>query len=127
MKTIEKKKEPFAFCFQKSRQISLVERLFSFLFTVSCGYAASHMLNMAMAQESDGLIRAGVTFLALLLIGLPVAWLLSREAARARICDRQQFREEMSRRILSNRLVVSSVGEQEQLLGQISDQVAEQY
>ena len=127
MKNTEKKKEPFAFCFQKSRRISLMERLFSFLFTVSCGYAASHMLNMAMAQEGDGLIRAGVVFLALLLIGLPVAWLLSREAARARVWDRQQFREEMSRRILSNRLEVSSVGEQEQLLGQISDQVAEQY
>lgn len=121
------KTDAFAPWFLRSRRMGLGERFFSFLFTIGCGYAASYMLDMAMAQQRDGLIRAGAVLLALLAVGLPVSWFLTRQAERTRLQDRQRFREELYRRILTNCLEVSSVGEQEQLLGNISDQVADQY
>lgn len=128
-KTIANKPEKKAFVswFRHSQRAGLADRCFSFLFTLSCGYSASCMLDMAMAQERGELIRTGLVFLVLLAVGLPVVWILSRSAEKARILDRQQFREELYHRILTNRLEVSSVGEQELLLGDISNQVAEQY
>ena len=82
---------------------------------------------MALEQNSDGLFRSGIILTVLLAIGLPMVWLLSKWTGREQIWDRQYFRETLYDRILSNRLEVSSVGEQELLLGDISEQVAEQY
>lgn len=117
----------FAPVFCKSRNAALVERIFSCLFTISCGYSVSAMLNAAMGQDMHRLLHSGGILLLLLAAGLPAAWALSDYAEKTGVQDRQNFREELYRRILKNRLRVSSIGEQSQLLGDISEQIAEQY
>lgn len=117
----------FASYFRRSLRIGLGDRFFSFLLTLSCGYAASYMLDTAMSQNSSGLLRSGLTLLLLLILGLPIVWALSKWSEKARALDQQQFREELYRRMLENRLEVDSVGAQSQLLGDISEQVVEQY
>lgn len=105
----------------------IIERLFSFAYTLGCGYAASSMLDMAMAQNKAGILYAGLILLALLVIGLPITWLLAFWANRVRLWDRQKFREEIYQRMLSNRLEVFSLGEQEQLLGDVAQQITAQF
>ena len=117
----------FACWFKRSQRAVLAERLFTFLFVLSCSYAASEALDMALNRNISGLLRTGTALAVLLAVGLPVVWLLSKWTGREQIWDRQRFREEMYGRILTNRLEAASMGEQEQLLGNISDQVAEQY
>lgn len=117
----------FASHFHHSLGVALVEHFSSFLLTLSCGYAASSMLDMAMLQDSNGLFRSGIVLVLLLAIGLPLVWKLSKWAEKNRIIDRQSFREMLYSQIMENRLKVDSIGEQSQLLGDISNQVAEQY
>lgn len=130
MRASEKNKgveQPFALWFKKSLCIGIIDRIFSFLFTLSCGYAVSHMLDKAMDRAKEGLIWSGAILLLLLAVGLPAIWILSKYAEKIRMRDRQRFREELYCRILTNRLEVSSVGEQELFLGNLSDQIAAQY
>lgn len=117
----------FASHFRHSLGVALVEHFSSFLLTLSCGYAASCMLDMAMIQDSTGLFRAGIALALLLVIGLPLVWMLSKWAEKNRIMDRQRFRELLYCQMLENRLKIDSIGAQSQLLGDISNQVAEQY
>lgn len=117
----------FASHFRHSLGVALVEHFSSFLLTLSCGYAASGMLDMAMVQNSNGLFCAGIALAILLAIGLPLVWKLSKWAEKNRILDRQSFREMLYCQIVENRLKMDSIGAQSQLLGDISDQVAEQY
>lgn len=117
----------FAGWFRRSLWAGFVNRLVAFLFALSCSYATSDALDMALARDSNSLFRAAVVLAVLLATGLPMVWLLSRWNGQRRVWDRQRFREEMYGWMLANRLNVSSVGEQELLLGDISDQVAEQY
>ncbi len=117
----------FASHFRHSLGVALVEHFSTFLLTLSCGYAASCMLDMAMVQNNSGLLRAGIALALLLAIGLPLVWRLSKWAEKNRIMDRQSFREALYCQMLENRLEVDSIGAQSQLLGDIFDQVAEQY
>ena len=117
----------FADYFARSRRIGLADRIFSFLFTLGCGYTASFTLDMAMSRNHDGLIQASMIFGLLLVLGLPTVWILSRMAKHTRMDERQKFREQLYGRILQNRIEAGSVGQQDELLGDISNQVAEQY
>ena len=116
----------FASHFRHSLGVALVEHFSSFLLTLSCGYAASGMLDMAMVQNSNGLFCAGIALAILLAIGLPLVWKLSKWAEKNRILDRQSFREMLYCQMVENRLKMDSIGAQSQLLGDISDQVAEE-
>lgn len=126
-RTNDRQHDPFSACFKHSQRAELIERLITFILILACSYAASDTLSMALEQNSDGLFRSGIILTVLLAIGLPMVWLLSKWTGREQIWDQQYFRETLYDRILSNRLEVSSVGEQELLLGDISEQVAEQY
>ena len=117
----------FSSWFRRSQRAELIERFLTFLIILACSYAASNTLGMALEQNRDGVLHSGIILTVLLVIGLPVLFLLSKWTGREQIWDRQRFREALYSRILANRLEVSSVGSQEQLLGDISDQVAEQY
>lgn len=117
----------FSSCFRRSQRAELIEGFFTFLFLLACSYAASGTLSMALEQNRDGVLRSCIALAVLLAMGLPMIFLLSQWTGREQVWDRQHFRETLYSRILSNCLEVSSVGSQEQLLGDISDQVAEQY
>lgn len=119
------KNESFRGMFRRSQPVLLFYRLFSFLFTLSCGYGASCMLDMAMSQQREKLTAAGIALFVLLSLGLPMVRFLSRWSEDLRLRDRQCFREELYRRLLDNRLEAASIGAQSLLLGQVSDQVAE--
>ncbi|MCM1025198.1 MAG: ATP-binding cassette domain-containing protein [Roseburia sp.] len=119
--------DPFSSWFRRSRRAKLIEGFLTFLFLLACSYAASDTLSMALEQNRDGVLRFGLALTVLLAMGLPVIFLLSKWTGREQVWDCQRFREALYSRILSNGLEVSSVGSQEQLLGDISDQVAEQY
>lgn len=126
-RTFDKNQDSFSRWFRRSQRVELIEGFLTFLFILACSYAASNTLGMALEQNRDGVLRSGAALTALLATGLPVLFLLSRWTGREQIWDRQCFREALYDRLLSNRLDISSVGGQEQLLGDISDQVAEQY
>lgn len=123
----DKNHNSFSQWFRRSQWAELIDGFLTFLFILACSYAASNTLDMALAQNRDGVLRSGAALTVLLAVGLPTLFLLSRWTGREQIWDRQRFREALYERILSNRLEVSSVGGQELLLGDISDQVAEQY
>lgn len=105
----------------------MLRRLFSFVFTLGCGYFASTVLDMAMQKDKSGLGKWSLIFAVTLFAGLLLGWILTVRAEKKRIEERYAVRNRQCELILKNRLKISSVGEQEVLLEDVSDLVAEHY
>ena len=99
------------FYFQKSSRYSCLYHLFTFAFTLACGYAVSLALDAAIERQGSAVYGWAAVLGGLLLIGLPVLYFFARFTKKQKELDAQTYREALYKEIMENRLPVQHTGE----------------
>lgn len=113
--------------FNRSGIAGTLYHIFLFAFTLTCGWLVSHLLDCAMALNSDAAITTAIILAAVLLIGLPVIFILRKKLGELIRADSQSFREKLYSDIIERRISVESTGELDVRLSNDADTVAEYY
>lgn len=113
--------------FKKSYLAGSFYHIFLFIFSLSCGYFASALLDAAMEENAQQAKELAFYFLSILLIGLPVIYFWQKRLGRILRNDRQVFREKLYRDVIERRITVESTGELDVRLSNDADTVAEYY
>lgn len=99
------------FYFRKSSRYSCLYHLFTFAFTLACGYAVSLALDAAIERQGSAVYGWAAVLGGLLLIGLPVLYFFARFTKKQKELDAQTYREALYKEIMENRLPVQHTGE----------------
>ena len=113
--------------FNRSGIAGTLYHIFLFAFTLTCGWLVSHLLDCAMALNSDAAITTAIILAAVLLIGLPVIFILRKKLGELIRADSQSFREKLYSDIIERRISVESTGELDVRLSNDANTVAEYY
>ena len=97
--------------FRKSSRYSCLYHLFTFAFTLACGYIVSLALDAAIASQESAVYGRAAVLGVILLIGLPILYVFVRGTKKQKELDAQAYREALYREVMENRLPVQHTGE----------------
>ena len=113
--------------FKKSGIAGTLYHIFLFVFTLTCGWLVSALLDFAMESNGEAALKTAGILAALLLVGLPAIFVLRRKLGALMRADRQSFREKLYADIIGRRISIESIGELDVRLSNDADTVAEYY
>lgn len=113
--------------FKKSGIAGTLYHIFLFVFTLTCGWLVSSLLDFAMESNGEAALKTAGILAVLLLVGLPAIFVLRRKLGAIMRADRQSFREKLYADIIGRRISIESIGELDVRLSNDADTVAEYY
>ena len=84
--------------FRKSSRYSCLYHLFTFAFTLACGYIVSLALDAAIASQESAVYGRAAVLGVILLIGLPILYVFARGTKKQKELDAQAYREALYRK-----------------------------
>lgn len=113
--------------FRKSGAAGTLYHIFLFVFTLTCGWLVSSLLDSAMGANVESALKTAWILTAALLVGLPAIFVLRRKLGSLMRADCQSFREKLYSDIIRRKISIDSTGELDVRLSNDADTVAEYY